>query len=300
MVELSSFAAQPVNIMAESVKPIVSPEEVGKYLHRSDVIVLDARGGADAYDRYQAGHLDGAVFLDLESHLSEKSGDASHGGRHPLPDPEKFGKLLGSAGIDPMTHVLVYDDKAGANAAARCWWMLRAAGHTNVQVIDGGLSALAEAGLKIVRGHSPSLTRGHRYPIDGWKLPMATLESVDNTRSLPEYLIIDVREPYRYRGEKEPIDLVAGHIPGALNAPYLDNLRPDGRFRRPDELAAQYKTIIGDRDLDKVIVHCGSGVTACHTLLALEFAGLTGANLYVGSWSEWSRRSMPIARGDNP
>jgi thiosulfate/3-mercaptopyruvate sulfurtransferase len=286
--------------MAESVKPILSPEEVGKYLRRSDVIVLDARGGANAYDRYQAGHLDGAVFLDLENHLSEKRADASQGGRHPLPHPEAFGKLLGSAGINPMTHVLVYDDSSGANAAARCWWMLRAAGHTNVQVIDGGLRALAEAGLKIVDGPSSSFARGNPYPVDGWKLPMATLESVNTTRSLPDYLIIDVRENYRYRGEKEPIDLIAGHIPGAVNAPYLDNLQPDGRFRRQDELAAQYKAITGDREISKVIVHCGSGVTACHTLLAMEFAGLTGANLYVGSWSEWSRRSMPIARGDNP
>ena len=286
--------------MAESVKPILSPEEVGKYLRRPDVVVLDARGGADAYDRYQAGHLDGAVFLDLESHLSEKSADASQGGRHPLPHPETFGKLLGSAGINPMTHVLVYDDKAGANAAARCWWMLRAAGHTNVQVIDGGLDALAEAGLKIGGGPSPDLAPGNPYPVKGWKLPMATLDTVDTARSLPEYLIIDVREHYRYRGDKEPIDQIAGHIPGAVNAPYPDNLRPDGRFRPPDELAAQYKAITGDREMDKVIVHCGSGVTACHTLLALELAGLTGANLYVGSWSEWSRRSMPIARGDNP
>lgn len=291
---------QPFTFMAEALKPILSPEEAGKYLPLDNVVVLDARGGADAYDRYQSGHLDGAIFLDLETQLSQKSYDASQGGRHPLPPPHTFGKLLGSAGINPNTHVLVYDDKAGANAAARCWWMLRASGHTNVQVIDGGLDALAEAGLKIARGPSPSIKQGDPYPVEQWSLPVATLETVDAIRSLPDHLVIDVRERYRYSGEKEPIDLIAGHIPGAVNVPYPDNLRPDGRFRTPDELAAQYNATTGERLPENVIVHCGSGVTACHTLLAMEIAGIKGASLYVGSWSEWSRRSMPVARGENP
>lgn len=286
--------------MAERFTPILPPEAVGKYLNQPGVAIIDARGGADARNRYEAGHLEGAIFMDLESQLSDKGSDAGNGGRHPLPHPVSFGKLLGAAGINPHTHVLVYDDKAGANAAARFWWMLRAAGHLSVQVIDGGLNALSAAGLPIAKGATAQLTPGNSYPVEKWRLPLADIELVEAARSSPDYLVIDVREHYRYKGESEPIDLTAGHIPGAVNAPYLDNLEANGRFRPPEVLAGKYKDITGTRDLSKVIVHCGSGVTACHSLLAMEVAGMTGASLYVGSWSEWSRRSKPVASGENP
>ena len=136
------------------------------------------------------------------------------------------------------------------------------------------------------------------YPTERWKLPTVNIDDVQAAANDPESLIIDVREAYRYRGEKEPIDLVAGHIPGAVNVPYVDNLAENGNFRNVEDLASLYQDTLGPRDPSKVIVHCGSGVTACHTLLALEQAGIKGAKLYVGSWSEWSRRDLPVGKGE--
>jgi len=286
--------------MAQTVTPIASPEEVQKYRQKSGVVLIDARGGPDAYDRFRKGHVEDAVFLDLETQLSEKTPDPAHGGRHPLPDPRIFGILMGRIGIRPSDHVLVYDDKSGANSAARFWWMMRAAGHAGIQVIDGGYDALVAAGAPITTGETNPLPPQPPYPVTEWKLPTVDLDTVDKVRADKDYLVIDVRENFRYRGESEPIDLVAGHIPGAVNAPYLDNLQANGRFRSPAVLAKQYHLLVGSRSGEKLIVHCGSGVTACHTLLALEVAGIQGAKLYAGSWSEWSRRGKPIEKGPNP
>ena len=138
------------------------------------------------------------------------------------------------------------------------------------------------------------------YPVTEWLLPRATIHEVAAVSTNKDYLVIDVRDNYRYKGESEPIDLVAGHIPGAVNIPYSTNMDEQHHFLPKEALAAHYQSIIGERPMDKVIVHCGSGVTACHTLLALEHAGLSGAQLYVGSWSEWSRTDRPIATGDQP
>jgi thiosulfate/3-mercaptopyruvate sulfurtransferase len=240
--------------------------------------------------------LKGALYIDLENDLSQKKSNAAEGGRHPLPEPEHFGAILGKLGIRPTTRVVVYDDKNGANAAARFWWMMRAAGHVAVQVVNGGYASIVKAGLPISQTVSNN-TRTDPYPISVWKLPMVDMQMVDRKRTDPNSMIIDVREAYRYKGESEPIDLVAGHIPGAVNIPYLNNLEADGQFRTDDALRRQFGELIGARDVTDVIVHCGSGVTACHTLLAMEHAGLPGASLYVGSWSEWSRNQKPIATG---
>lgn len=286
--------------MTQAVTPIIGPGEMGKYIHQQGVIFIDARGGPDACNRYQKGHLDGALFFDLETELSQKGPNPAFGGRHPLPDPEKFGILLGKKGIQPSHHLLVYDDRSGSNAAARFWWMMKAAGHGNIQVIDGGYAAICAAGLPEATGEGSPLPSAQPYSIRSWKLPLADIEMVDKLRMDDDYLILDVRENYRYQGESEPIDLVAGHIPGAVNAPFLDSLEADGRFRSPEVLAKQYKALIGARKGEKLIVHCGSGVTACHTLLALDMAGIKGAKLYPGSWSEWSRREKPRGKGPNP
>lgn len=287
--------------MSTQIFPLISPEEVMARMNLPGVVIIDARGGPDAIERYLTGHVEGAIMLNLESDLSEIGSDASVGGRHPLPAPENFAALLGKKGISRDSHIFVYDDKAGANAAARFWWMMRAIGHEKIQVIDGGLSALKEAGVPLVQGQpirvpAPLST----YPFSGWGLPLADINTVDMLRADGTALIIDVRENFRYRGESEPIDLIAGHIPGAINLPYLDNLKASGRFRSPEELAAQFRTVLGKRKADKMVVHCGSGVTACHTLLAMETAGLTTPRLYIGSWSEWSRNRKPVATGDNP
>jgi thiosulfate/3-mercaptopyruvate sulfurtransferase len=192
----------------------------------------------------------------------------------------------------------VYDDKRGANAAARFWWMMRSVGHTSVQVIDGGLDAMQEAGLPIEKGLvRETREEGTPYPVKGWELPVVDMDEVDKARSSGDAVVIDVREGYRYRGESEPIDKIAGHIPGAVNIPYTDNLDGTGKFHSSESLKEKYKAVADERR--KVIVHCGSGVTACHTLLALAVAGIDNASLYVGSWSEWSRNPRPIATGPN-
>ena len=286
--------------MSETYYPIINAGDVGRYIGQPEVVLVDARGGLDADQRFQTGHLRGAVFMDLENDLSRKSPDAAKGGRHPLPDPGSFGSLLGKAGITPSTHVLVYDDKGGANAAARFWWMMKAAGHRKIQVVDGGFAALLEGGLPIAEGSATPLAPQPPYPVQAWNLPTADLETVERVRSDKEYLVIDVRESYRYAGQSEPIDLVAGHIPGAVNIPYLNNLQANGKFQTPEALADQYHSVIENRSPEKVIVHCGSGVTACHTLLAMDVAGIRGPGLYVGSWSEWSRNEKPLATGQKP
>ena len=279
---------------------LIDAREVHALVGLPNVAVVDARGGADARERFRKGHVTGAVFLDLETDLSEKKPNAASGGRHPLPDVQRFGALLGRAGIAPVTSIVVYDDKAGANAAARFWWMMKAVGHEKVQVVDGGLAALQDAGLPMSTDAPSWPAPKPPYPASDWLSPVADLKMVDDVRSKREWLLIDVRENYRYSGEREPIDLVAGHIPGAVNMPYTDNLEATGKFRSPEALAETFRKAIGDRDPGKVVIHCGSGVTACHSILAMEAAGLREPVLYVGSWSEWSRNDKPIAKSEDP
>lgn len=274
--------------------PLINPSDITL---GNTTIIIDARSGPDAFERYQASHLAGALHADLDKDLSVKPKDPAYGGRHPLPDAKDFATYVGELGITPTTSVIVYDDKNGANAAARFWWMLRALGHEKVQVVDGGLEAVVREGLPLTSARPQRLSTSP-YPAKEWQLPTVNIEDVKSAAKDPESLVIDVREAYRYRGEKEPIDLVAGHIPGAINVPYVNNLSENGSFRTADALASQYQDVIGQRDPTNVIVHCGSGVTACHTLLALEQAGIKGAKLYVGSWSEWSRKGLPVAVGD--
>lgn len=260
---------------------------------QENIVLVDARTGPDVKERYAKEHLKGAVFVDLETDLSEKSANAANGGRHPLPPVEKFTALLGRIGIEPDTHVVVYDDKNGANAAARFWWMMKALGHEKVQVLNGGMKAAIEAGVE-VSDAPPVLAAKTPYPANSWKLPVVTANQVADAVADTNQLVIDVREGYRYRGESEPIDTIAGHIPGAINIPYIENLDAAGRFLPAAELAEKYRQAFAGRKPEQVIVHCGSGVTACHTLLAIEEAGFSVPNLYVGSWSEWSRNSRPV------
>ncbi len=278
-------------------EPLISPEQLRQQFNAPNLVILDARSGKNAYENYAAHHIKNALHIDLDKHLAEKPADAAKGGRHPLPELKKFIALLGTLGISPDSHVIIYDDKNGANAAARCWWMIKSLGHHQVQVLDGGMQAAEKAGIpfdNIIPVPSPVAA----YPATGWTMPIASMEEITMATTDPEMLIIDVRERYRYLGESEPIDLVAGHIPHAINVPYSQNLAADGTFLSPLQLASDYRKVIGNHPAGKVIVHCGSGVTACHTLLALEQAGMSGAKLYVGSWSEWSRNDKPVATGN--
>lgn len=278
-----------------SIISIISPSQALKLTH---VVIIDARaGGPDAHERFLKGHWENALYVDLDKDLSKKSENPAFGGRHPLPDLKEFAKLLGKLGISPSTHVLVYDDKGGGNAAARFWWMMKSIGHEKIQVVDGGLNGLLNVGATIT--HEVTMPKEvSSYPVQDWKLPQVDIDIVEKTsQGLTNFKIMDVRENFRYRGEREPIDLVAGHIPGAINVPFMDNLNTDGSFKSPAELEEKYNNIVGDHP-ENIIVHCGSGVTACHALLAMDYAGINGSKLYVGSWSEWSRREKPIATSE--
>ncbi len=277
---------------------LISAAELLQAMRKENTVLIDARTGPDVQQRYAKEHLKGAIYVNLEDELSQKTGNAANGGRHPLPPVEKFASFIGQKGIDPSTHVIVYDDKNGANAATRFWWMMKALGHEKIQVLNGGMQAAIEAGIE-VSDHSPIPQPRPAYPADEWKLPLVNAEQVAGAVADTNQLVIDVREGYRYLGDSEPIDTVAGHIPGAVNVPYSQNLDADGSFLPAGQLADKYKKIFAERDPGQVIVHCGSGVTACHTLLAIEEAGFAIPKLYVGSWSEWRRSARPVARGED-
>jgi thiosulfate/3-mercaptopyruvate sulfurtransferase len=271
--------------------PILSPDALAQLLaSNADVVLLDARASG-----YDAGHLRGAQRADLETQLSaarDDGADPARGGRHPLPPLERWLAQLGAWGIGPETHVVIYDDQFGANAAARAWWMLRAVGHERVSVLDGAPANL-ECG-----GHSHRFCPTHTKAaaaataLQTWQLPTVDLPRVNALRSDPDWKVLDVRSRERFRGETEPIDPIAGHIPGAVNLPFAENLE-NGRFKSAQTLRAMYEELLDGTPAERLIVHCGSGVTACHTLLALEAAGLEGASLYVGSWGEWCRNDLP-------
>lgn len=280
--------------MIKANSPLINASEVLRQMQTKDSVIVDARSGTDSYERFMSGHLENALHVDLDRDLSQKPLDPAIAGRHPLPDIKNFARLLGTIGITPHTSVIVYDDKSGANAAARFWWMLCAFGHKNVQVVDGGLDALKKKNVPLLSTLSFSTIKAP-YPAQEWKLPTVDIDQVAQAVSMPNALVIDVRESYRFRGEREPIDLVAGHIPGAKNIPYINNLDAEGNFLPAETLKALYKNEIGNREIYNVIVHCGSGVTACHTLLSLGHAGMPGAKLYIGSWSQWSRSGRQIA-----
>jgi thiosulfate/3-mercaptopyruvate sulfurtransferase len=262
-----------------------------------NTIVIDARGGQDSYQRYLSGHLKNAVYADLDKHLAAKVTDASIGGRHPLPPINDFAALLGSWGINPQSDVIVYDDKSAAMSAARFWWMLKAIGHKNVQVLNGGLKAATDAGI-ILSTELYNPTPVKPYPVTDNYAGTVDIEEAGKAAKSDDKVVIDVREAPRYLGQTEPIDLIAGHIPGAINLPYILNMDTSGKYLLPDALRKAYDEAINGRSYSQVIVHCGSGVTACHTLLGMAYAGIEGPKLYVGSWSEWSRRDLPMATNE--
>lgn len=277
--------------MTHQSSPIISPEELLELNENEKIILIDASFGKTNYlDK----HLKGALHVDLNAELSDIKDDFAKGGRHPLPNSIHFCSLLGKLGINTESHVVVYDDKKGSNAASRFWWMMKAIGHDKIQVLDGGLDAGIKAGYVVAHGDE-SVPEPSQYPKKDWELPTADISEVEKVAHDKNHLVIDVREAERYKGIKEPIDQIAGHIPGAVNIPFALNLNADGFFKSPAELEKLYNGFIKDKPASNIIVHCGSGVTACHTLLAMTYAGLELPKLYVGSWSEWSRNNKPIA-----
>lgn len=262
------------------------------------VRVVDARASlADPQagnGLYAQGHIPSAVHADLNRDLSDLT-RVGHG-RHPLPDSDAFATRLGQWGIGPDTQVVVYDGSDGSMAAARLWWLLRLIGHTKVAVLDGGIAAWQAAGQTLATGSSEAAALP-AYPGRFDTSQVASADEIESRLKHAPGWLVDARAGERFRGEVEPLDPVAGHVPGAVNRPFALNVL-DGRLRDAQELRAELQGVIGNQDPERVVLMCGSGVTACHLLLAMESAGLSGARIYADSWSGWvSDSSRPVATG---
>lgn len=279
---------------------VVQAETLAMGLARNDVVIVDCRYSLidqNAGERgYQISHLPGAVYAHLERDLSDMTVKGQ--GRHPWPRIESFMALLSRWGIGPTTQVVAYDDGDGA-FAARLWFLLRTLGHEKVAVLDGGWSRWTALGLPVSSAPAATDTFRSQFAAEHQRFDAARLLDADATEAhvLAGGLLIDARAPERFRGDEEPIDRVAGHVPGAVNRPYAQNLK-DGRFKSPMELADEFRSLLDGRAPSDVVLMCGSGVTACHNMLAMERAGLKGAKLFTGSWSGWiADGKRPVAKG---
>jgi thiosulfate/3-mercaptopyruvate sulfurtransferase len=280
--------------------PLVSVDLLSQHIGDPNWAIFDCRFDlsdvAAGMNAYLKGHIAGAHFADLEKHLSGAKNGGN--GRHPLPEREHLVEFLRQHGVGQDTQLVAYDQRDGMYAA-RFWWLLRWLGHRNVAVLDGGLEAWQEAGMALDDHLVTVSTEGDFQAHLPLTEPLGLAAMLDSEAD--GMIIIDARAGPRYRGEVEPIDRVAGHIPGALNRPYTENLDARGRFLKPEQLRDAFINLIGSQDSSKVVNQCGSGVTACHNLLAMEVAGLQDSKLYAGSWSEWSSDpARPVATGPNP
>lgn len=278
---------------------LVETEALAAHLKDPAWVLFDCRAALadpDAGPRaYATGHIPSARHIHLERELS--SPITPDTGRHPLPDPRVLAVTLGQAGVDAATQIVAYDDMQGAYAA-RLWWLARWLGHKRVAVLNGGW----QQWLKEDRPQSrePAAHPPRDFPLreaqsDVW---MPVTDVLELVRGRKRGVLLDARAPLRFRGEEESVDPVAGHVPGAVNAPFAGNIAEDGRFKSPAELRRRFEQLLSGLRADQAICMCGSGVTACHNLLAMEAAGLKGARLYAGSWSEWIRDpARPVASG---
>lgn len=278
-------------------KTLIEPSQLAALIETDDVVLFDCGfelGNPDAgYAAFVEGHLPTARYLHLDHDLAAPPrGD---NGRHPLPDPETFVALMRAHGLDRHQQVVAYDASGGAYAA-RLWWLLRWLGHGEVAVLNGGRKAWIDAGRPMHRGAAAEVAPGDfaGAPRAGWTV---TADTVESNIAAPAFTVVDARSASRFAGEPNPMDPVAGHIPGARNRFYGDNLDADGRFKPTEQLAAELTAVVGDMPATDLVMQCGSGVTACHNLLAFEVAGRSGARLYPGSWSEWiSDPARPVER----
>ncbi len=279
---------------------LISSAELAEHLHDPEWVILDCRFGlADAergYQDYLHAHIPGAQYAHLNDDLC---GPVVKGvtGRHPLPTPEKAAEVFSNWGIAPGVQVVAYDDQGGALAAVRAWWMLRWLGHTAAAVLDGGWQAWERAGLPTLGGTESRARQEFIAEVHPEKL--VSTAQVNIMRHDPAFRVFDSRLLERYAGDTEPIDPVAGHIPGAYSAPYSTNLTPQGTFRSPEALRARFTRLLEDTPAEGAVFYCGSGVTAIHNILAMMHAGVGEARLYAGSWSEWiADRQRPVAVGE--
>ena len=280
-----------------ALKTLVSTAVLASHVDDPAYVIVDCRAKLDDLEwgarEYQAAHIPGASYADLTHDLSgAKTGS---NGRHPLPDPHALARTFGRLGITSGVQVVAYDQENGM-WASRLWWLLRWLGHDAVAVLDGGFKKWTAEGRAVEAGTTPRAAREFTgSPRADMTVDVAELAShLGDDR--PH--LVDARAPERYRGDTEPIDKVGGHIPGAKNHFFQWNLDEQGLFRTPEELRAKIGASVGDAPADQIVCYCGSGVTACHNLLAFEHAGLTGAKLYAGSWSEWSSDAKrPVEKG---
>ena len=276
---------------------ILSTRDLMEHLDDPGWLLFDCRtdlANPDwGFSEYRKSHIPRAIYADLNRDLSSPRTEKS--GRHPLPDPAEWMKTLSRWGVTADKQVVLYDTTSGS-FAVRMWWMLRWVGHSSAAVLDGGLPLWVQEGRPVEVGIAhgqPAVFHGQVHN------EMAALAGeVDRIRSDPGFVLLDARAPIRYRGEVEPIDPVAGRIPGALNRYHEENLGADGKMLPPETLREQYARLLHGVDPSRTVVYCGSGVTSCHNILAMEIAGLPGARLYPGSWSEWIRDpNHPVAKG---
>ena len=277
------------------MNPIITPNQLEELINEgSDVLICDCRfdltNANTGYEMYKNAHITGAIYVNVDKDLSgPKTGK---NGRHPLPSPKAWAKTRQRLGIANHTHVVAYDSHGGT-FASRLWWMLRSIGHASVQVLDGGLDAWNGSIGHAGREPSPLATMPEVYPYQG----VVTIDEMEqNVKADARKMVIDARAPDRFRGENETLDPVGGHIPGATNRCFKENL-VSGKFKSAEQLYKEFVLLIGQQKPGTIIHSCGSGVSACHNLLAMEAAGLSGSRLHVGSWSEWcSDPSRPIER----
>jgi thiosulfate/3-mercaptopyruvate sulfurtransferase len=276
---------------------LISTADLAAHVGDPNWIVVDVRHDLAQPDtwgetQYRAGHLPGARFAHVDRDLSAPK--TGRNGRHPLPAPETCAAFFGALGVDGERQVVAYDQNNGM-FASRLWWMLHWLGHHAVAVLDGGFDAWRREGRSIATELPTPIRRSF---VVGTVGPTADAAEVLGALGTDALIVVDARAPERYRGEVEPLDPVAGHIPGALNRPYALNIGADGRFRPAGELRAEFEQLVAGHPLASVVHHCGSGVTGCHNVLAMEVAGLPGTRLYPGSWSEWcADPARPVARG---
>jgi thiosulfate/3-mercaptopyruvate sulfurtransferase len=277
---------------------LISGEELAARLDDPGWRIVDCRhrltDTAHGERVYAEGHLPGAVFMHVDRDLSGPMNGRN--GRHPLPDPGVLAMKLGAAGIAEHAQVVVYDDDAGMTAA-RLWWLLRRLGHDRVAVLDGGIGAWIGEGHPLTDdspGTEAAVFEARWSDRGGWTV---TAQQVMDNLKTGEFCLIDARAPDRFRGENETMDPVGGHIPGARNRFFRDNLDASGKFFPTEELRQQWLDVLAGIAPERIVMYCGSGVSACHNLLAMERAGLPGARLYAGSWSEWcADAGRPVAR----